>query len=306
MVLQQKNSHRLWQPKYWLLWLLIALLWLIARLPLRWAMKFGAALGTLARWLMSSRVKVVLTNLRLCFPDKTDAEREVIMRQTFVNFGRGIIVAAIAWWSSKRRIERLTVAIEGLSVLQQCYQQKRGVILFLPHLFTIEICGRIVADKIPLDAVYQPQTSHFFDQLIKQARENHYHRLINRDILKQLLYALKQREIIIYLPDQDFGRSNSVFAPFFGVATATAKATLRLVKPDDVELVFMSCSYSEKDNGFVVKISQPLTPFPTGDAVADATTINQYIEQIVLQDISNYMWLHKRFKTRPEGEANVY
>lgn len=290
-------------PRYWGNWLVVGVLWCLGKLPFHWAMACGRGLGWLACRVMKSRQRVVLTNLQLCFPQLSVAARYELMQQTFAAFGQGIVGAAIAWWGCATYIKKLT-HITGIEHLQHAVANKEPTVLIYPHLYTLEIVGRILSQYVPVSVMYQHQSSAFFDHLMLSKRAVYLEHVIDRRNIKQYVRLLQQGHLMSYAPDQDFGPTNSVFAPFFEVPTATATSTARIVGRCNAKVLFLNCVVTRQ--GFSVTVSPPITNFPTGDAVLDATTINANIEKIILTDISNYMWLHKRFKTRPEGAASVY
>ena len=295
-----------WQPRYWLGWFSIGILWSLAKLPYRVAMAVGVVLGYLGMWILSSRRRIVRVNLKLCFPDYSVQQRAKLLRATFRAFGQGVVEAAIAWWGSNAYVHKLTYRITGLSILQDAIAAGDNIILIAPHLYTLEIGGRILGQAIPIGIIYQAASSQFFDHLIRTKRFRFFNKLIERDNLKSFIKAVNNKERIIYLPDQDFGEHNSVFAPFFNVPTATATATARIVKMTKAKLIFIYCLRHQDKQQYEVVIEEPLQNFPSGDDLKDASTINQNIEEIVKLQPENYMWVHRRFKTRPAGESDVY
>ncbi len=306
--MQKKLADKLlwWHPRYWLGWLSIAILWGFAKLPYRMAMAAGVILGYLGMWLLSSKRHIVRVNLKLCFPEYSLKQREKLLRDTFKAFGKGVVEAAIAWWGSAAYVEKLSYRIKGLAILQKAIKDKENIILITPHLYTLEIGGRILGQAVPVGSVYQAASNQFFDRLIKTKRHQIFNKLIERDNLKSFLRAVKNKEMIIYLPDQDFGEKNSVFAPFFNVPTATATATARIAKMTEAKIIFIYCRRYEDRKQYEVVITEPLENFPTDDEIKDATIINQTIEEIIRLQPENYMWVHRRFKTRPAGEQSLY
>lgn len=288
--------------RFWRHWPILWVLWLVSKLPFSVAMALGKGLGLLAHGLMKSRRRIGLVNLALCFPKLSEAERVALMRENFICFGRGLISTTIAWWGSASRLKKLTLSVKGLEHIDP----NKGTMFINPHLYTVEIGGRMIADNIPFAAVYQRQSSEFFDLLIKQRRLQHFTQVIERSRLKSFMKALTQGENIAYLPDQDFGRKNSVFAPFFNVPTATATATARIAEKTQAQVVFIHATIDMQRKGFELTVTPALKDYPSGDPVADAARINHEIEKIIEPNIANYMWLHKRFKTRPDGMPSVY
>ena len=307
MVVKQSADNKIfWQPRYWLAWCGIAILWLVAKLPYRLAMISGNSLGLLTMKLLPSRRRIVLTNLALCFPHYSRQQCQQLMRLTFRALGRGLVEAAIAWWGSPRYIDKLTYNISGLSMLKEKIAAKQRVLLVSPHLYTLEIGGRIIGDALSVGIVYQVSSNLFFHHLIEKKRAAFFTQQIRRGNLKSFFKAIKNNLPIIYLPDQDFGPRNSIFASFFGVSTATATATARIAELTQAQVMFIYCLPRKDKRGYEVVIKEPLANFPSDDALQDANHINHCIEEIVKLQPENYMWVHRRFKTRPPGEEWVY
>ena len=300
-----KFSTALLAPRHWASWVIIFLLRLIAQLPYRVVMKIGRSLGVFSMRLLKSRVRVADINLKQCFPDLTKTERAHLVSQTFAANGQGFFEAAFAWWAPAYRVNRLKITLIGAELIQP-ENINQGVILLYPHLTTLEICGRIVGAKTPLSAVYQTPSDPVFDYVIHKERSRYFKHVYNRRNLRQIIAGLRAKDVVIYLPDQDFGIENSVFAPFFGVSTATATATARLAKMANAKVVIASGQRDADGLGYTVSFTAFPDTFPTGDEVADATLINQKMEAVILEDRSNYLWLHRRFKTRPIGEKSLY
>jgi KDO2-lipid IV(A) lauroyltransferase len=292
-------------PRNWLSWIAIFLLILVAQLPYRWVMRLGRGLGVLSMRLLKSRRRVADINLNHCFPTLSTTQRAELVRQTFAANGQGFFEAAFAWWAPARRINKLKITITGLELIRP-ENLTQGIILLYPHLTTLEICGRLVGVQLPLNAVYQSSSDPVFDYVIHKERSHYFKNVYNRRNLRQIIAGLRAKEVIIYLPDQDFGIENSVFAPFFGVPAATATATAKLAKMANAKVVIASGQRDSDGRGYTISFKAFPDTFPTGDEVADATFINQQIEQVISQDRSNYLWLHRRFKTRPAGEQKLY
>ena len=282
-------------PRYWGSWAGVAVLWLLAQLPLSAACAVGRGIGNLMFQVIRSRRRVVDINLALCFPQYSPEQRAALVKATFRSAGQGILESVWAWFASTRRLSRVPFRMSGIEYLRA--SDTTGVLLLFPHLTTLEIAGRLTALHTPLSVVYQRASNPVFDRLIAHSRQRYYKQVINRANLRTFLHALQAKETVVYLPDQDFGRENSVFAPFFGVPTATATATARIVERTSVPLIVGSCVRETVDGrlGYSVVFTPITPPFPTGDAVADATAINREVERVALLQPENYFWLHKRF-----------
>lgn len=291
-------------PRYWLNWIGIGLLALLGHLPYRWLPWVGKGMGLLLMKIAKSRVKVTRVNLALCFPEKSESERELLVKEVFVSAGYGIMETLIAWFYPARRFNRIPIQVEGLECL---ISNEQGVLILFPHLSLLELAGRAVGEKILISDVYQHASSPIFNYVMLKRRHRYFDHLINRENLRDFIRSLAAKEKVAYLPDQDFGRRNSVFVPFFGVPTATATSTARVSTMTSARVVIGNALRLKTPTGFAYKITfKPIDAFPTGDEVVDATRINYELEQAILEQPENYFWYHKRFKTRPEGMAGVY
>lgn len=294
-------------PRYWLMWLGLGLLWLLVRLPYRWLLGLGHLLGLLMFLGMRERREVARVNLALCFPDRTKAEREHLLRANFVSSGIGLLETAMAWFWPPKRLQRLG-RVHGLDILRQAQAEGRGVVLISLHFTTLEIGPALLAQHVTYDGMYREHRNKAFDFIQRRCRERHNADAvaIERDDVRGMLKSLRRGRIIWYAPDQDYGPRVSVFAPLFGQQAATVTATSTFARLGKA-LVVPFTQYRRADgSGYEVEIHPPLKDFPSDDPIADATRINQWVEQSVLAQPEQYMWVHRRFKTRPEGETRPY
>lgn len=292
-------------PRHWLTWLAMGLWWLIAQLPLPVLVALGGLVGRLMYLIGGDRRRIVERNIELCFPELTEAERRDLIRRNFSNYGIGLFEVAIGWWWSNRRLSKV-VRLEGLHHLTNL--QGRGGLLMAMHFTTLEIGGQILNMALSIDAMYRPHKNLVYDYLQRKARVKRrsdcyaYPRKDVRGVMK----ALKAGRIVWYAPDQDYGAKQSVFVPFFCVTAASVTATAKFARAGNAQ-VFPFTHYRRADNsGFDVVIHPPLEDFPVGDDVADAVRINQVVEHYIRQHPDQYLWAHRRFKTRPPGEPKVY
>ncbi len=300
-----RPSHYL-APRHWPTWFGIALLRLLTLLPYRTQMAIGAGIGRVMRRIMASRRHVVEVNLQLAFPDLTPASRMALLREHFDNAGRAVLESALSWWGSDERLAHLA-HIHGLEHLKAAAAEGKGVILLSAHFTCFEMGARLLARHHPFQFLYKPQRKNpLFEAYTTRLRLRHYLRAVAHRDLRGMARGLKDQLTCWYLPDQDFGRKNSVFAPFMGVPTATVTATSRLVSMTGARVVPYFPLRREDGSGYDIHILEPLESFPSGDDLADATRINALVETFVRRAPAQYLWLHKRFKTRPEGEADVY
>ena len=293
-------------PRYWPTWLGLGLLRLTLLLPYPAMLWLGKWLGLLLYQLLGRRRHIVLTNLRLCFPDLTAQQRTALAKQNFVATATALFEGALSWWGASHRLQAL-YQIEGLEYLEQARQQGKGVILLGGHYTTLEISGRFLAFHVDgLQPIYKPARNPLFEAIMAHSRRRRFDALLPSSDMRRIVRNLKAGKVVWYAPDQDFGQQHAVFAPFFGVATASLTSTAKLAQLSGVPVVPL---YSERlpgSAGFRIRLLPALENFPSGDEVADASRINALIEAQVRRVPEQYLWAHKRFKTRPEGEARVY
>jgi lipid A biosynthesis lauroyl/palmitoleoyl acyltransferase len=300
------TSAALAHPRYWGTWLGIGLLRVAVLLPLPVLAAVGSMLGLLLYYLHPTRRRIVAVNLAHSFPQLAPRPRRRVARQHFRALGQGLFDAAIVWWASVRRLRRL-VHFEGREHYDRALAQGRPIILLAPHFVAMEVGGVFLSSERPVATMYKKTKNAAFNSLLRHARVRFGGQIIERgEGLKPALRALKAGRVFYYLPDQDLGREHSVFAPFFGVSTATVPALGRLAQLTGAVVIPCFTRQRAWGGGYDVIFAPPLTDFPTGDAVDDATRTNEAIERGVALMPAQYFWVHKRFKTRPEGEADFY
>ncbi|MFZ5465941.1 MAG: lysophospholipid acyltransferase family protein [Pseudomonadota bacterium] len=291
-------------PRQWPLALGLGLLWLAARLPLPVAQAFGRGLGLLAWTILPRRRRVVRRNLELCFPGMSEAERCRLERASFASAGMGLIEGGIAWWGDPERLAGW-VRFEGLEHLEAARSEGQGVLLLGAHFTALEMGGRLMALKVPMNTVYKAARNERFDAVMRARRSRYFGELVANDNLRGMLRVLKDGGICWYGADQDFGREGSVFAPFFGVPTATLALTSKIAERAGCRVVFIYPERMPQARGYVMHLV-PVPEIPSGDPVRDATVYNALIERFACQRPADYFWLHRRFKTRPAGERSPY
>ena len=287
----------------------ILVLWLLWRLlPHRALGVLGATLGALLYFLAADRRQIGATNLRLCFPELAEAERRRLLRAHFRALGRATFLEPVSWWGGLAEVKRLT-RLEGV----EHYQAHAGkpVIWLAPHFVSLNIGGvRVTAEFAPIVSLYARIKNPHIDRLMLNARTRFSHAdkrsamFSRQDGIKPVIRAIRQGLPFYYLPDMDFGRKDAIFSPFFGVPAATVTGLSRIARATGA--VVVPCITRQEGSGCVVRFYPAWDDFPSGDVAADTRRMNAFIEDRIREMPEQYFWLHKRFKTRPEGEASFY
>jgi len=291
--------------------LALGLLWLLSHLPLRVLAALGWGLGGLLYPLASSRRRIALRNLELCFPDKPLAEREAIAREHFRWLARSLLERAVLWYAPPERIRRL-IQFEGdIGLAERVYQTEgRATMWLCPHFVGLDVAGAaiLLCQPRPGASIYQRQSNPVIDAAMKRGRLRFGDAEIfpRSDSVKPLFRAVKQGRGFFNLPDMDFGRKDAAFVPFFGVPAATLLAPSRMARALHMVVQPVIAETLPGGQGWRVHFRPPLEGFPTADAEADTAALNHYIESEILKCPSQYLWVHKRFKTRPQGEPRMY
>jgi KDO2-lipid IV(A) lauroyltransferase len=293
-------------PRHWPGWLAAGFLWLLGQVPQGLGLALSRPLGWLMARLMKGRRRVARRNIERCFPEMDESRCEALIDGCFRSLGRMPFETAWCWSASSKRMRRMARS-EGLSAALGAYEERRGVLLITAHVTCLEIGGRLAALDLPrAGGVYRPLRSPVLEWYQNRSRGKYAEVLISKRDMRSAIRYLKGGGMLWYAPDQDFGPKQSLFVPFFGIPTATLTATARLVELTGCRVVPMFPRFDEATGQYVVQFHPPLENFPTGDSVADLTRVNAMLEEQVRKAPEQYWWIHRRFKTRPEGEPPFY
>ncbi|MCP1314725.1 MULTISPECIES: LpxL/LpxP family Kdo(2)-lipid IV(A) lauroyl/palmitoleoyl acyltransferase [unclassified Halomonas] len=292
-------------PRYWPTWLAIGAMYVAAWLPWRLKLAVGRGLGLLAWRLAGRRRRITETNIALCFPDKSLEAQRRLVKETFIANGIGLVETATAWC---RRAEgfRHRVAYHGQEHLARAKAQGKGVLVVGIHFSTLDLGGALHSLFFPADVVYRPHNNPLFERFMTRARSRIFGQAIDRHDLRGVVRRIKAGHIVWYSPDQDFGRDVSVFAPLFDQQAATIRLTAKIARMTGAPVVPLMFHRNPDDRTYTIECLPAFEHFPSGDEVADATRVNQFIERAIRKHPEQYLWLHRRFKTRPEGEPSLY
>lgn len=292
-------------PRYWPTWLAIGLMRLGSWLPWRLKMATGQLIGLGAWRFARSRRRITETNLALCFPELSERERARLVRDTFIANGKGILETATGWCRDPEHL-RHRVTFKGEEHMTQALAQGKGALIIGVHFSTLDLGGALHSLFFPADVVYRAHDNPLFERFMTRARRRIFGRAIDRHDLRGVVRRIKEGHAVWYSPDQDFGRDASVFAPFFGVQAATLKLTAKIARMTGAPVMPLIFHRNPDDETYTMEYLPALEGFPTGDDVADATRINGLIADAIRRHPEQYLWLHRRFKTRPRGEPKLY
>ncbi|MDP3823202.1 MAG: lipid A biosynthesis acyltransferase [Burkholderiales bacterium] len=287
--------------------ILLATLWFFHWLPLSVQALFGRALGRLLHAVAGSRRRIALRNVELCFPEKPAAERAQLVREHFQWLGRSILERGLLWYAPAERLKRL-IHIEGDVGLAE--RSERPVMWLVPHFMALDVAGVSVLlfQTRKVVSMYQEQSNPQIDAAIRRGRL----RLGNAEIFpradsaKPLLRAIRRGDAFFNLPDMDFGERDAAYVPFFNVPAATLLAPSRLARALNMVVQPVVAEALPGGQGYRVRFLPAWEDFPSADALADTAAMNRWIEAEIRACPAQYLWVHKRFKTRPAGEQSLY
>lgn len=284
-----------------------AFLWCFHWLPLPVQAVCGWMLAQLLYLAVVPRRRVVLTNLRLCFPEKSEAERRRLARRIVVAVTRSMLERGVIWWASESRIRKL-VELRGVEKIRALHAEGRAVVMLVPHFVGLDMAGSRMAMEMDCVSMYSAQNNKVLENMLLHGRLRFGKQelLSRQDGIRGAVRALKAGRPFYYLPDLDFGPKESVFVPFFGVQTATVPGLPRIARLANAVVVPLIVRMKPWGRGYLAEFGTPWSDFPGEDPVADTARMNAYIEAEVRKSPEQYYWVHKRFKTRPPGEAKVY
>lgn len=286
---------------------LLAVLWLVHWLPLRVQAALGRLLGGVAHRLVSSRRRVATRNIELCFPELAAADRDRLVRAHFGWLGRSVLERGLLWYAPRSRLERL-IRVEGDVGLAE--RSERPVMWLVPHFMGLDVAGTAVLlfQTRKVVSIYQRQSNAVMDAALRRGRL----RLGNAEIFsrddggKPLVRAIRRGDAFFNLPDMDFGLRDAAFVPFFGVPAATLLAPSRLARALNMVVQPVIAEMLPGGQGYRVRFEPPWSDFPSDDPVADTARMNGWFEAEIRRNPAQYLWVHRRFKTRPPGEASLY
>lgn len=299
-------TKALLHPRYWLTLFFVGLMYVISWLPYFIQYRMGQGIGRLAMRFMKKRRRIIDRNLELCFPNMSKDEREVMIKKNIDNTGLALFESGMAWFWPDIRVNR-HVEIKGLEHMKKLEAEGKGALLVAVHSMNLELGARAFGIKMSGTGVYRPNGNPCYDFFQYRGRARSNRTLIDRKDVKGMLRALRRGDRVWYAPDHDYGRRRSTFAPLFAVDNAcTTTGTSLLVDATDCAVVPFTMVRDSASGKYTLTMYPPVEGFPNKNPEEGAAFINKIVENSIMQAPEQYMWLHRRFKTRPEGEACLY
>lgn len=278
--------------------LLLACLRVSSKFPYGVQMSLGRLAGRFVFHFARKRRAIAARNLELCFPEMTIAERQKLLRAHFCSLGRGLFESGLAYWASDERLRDLA-RIGGMDNLQAALARGHGVILIAGHFTSMELAGRLLALVVDFDVVFRPFSNPEINSIVYAGRRRGVGKAIPKKSFRQFIKGLKANRAILITVDQATTARNKVMVPFFAVPAPTSINVARIAQKTGAAVLPLLWLREPDLSGYRVEIGAPLTGFPSGDALTDASRINALIEEQIRQAPEQYYWIHRRFKAEP-------
>lgn len=283
----------------------LLLLRLITLLPQPWQFSLGRSLGRFLYRKIRRRRLVVQRNLALCFPELDQPQREQMAVRIFENNVIGFFETGMAWWANPRRY-RNRVTIEGLEHIQAAQARGQGVLLVGAHYSSLDLGGFLLGQALTFSTLYRPHDNPLINYFLERGRRRFVKRLIPNSNAREVIKALRSGEVVWFAPDQDMGTRQSIFVRFFGQTAATVTASHGFARLGKAEVMIFGQYRNADGSGYRLTISPALADFPSSDEAVDTQRINDELEAAIRVEPEQYMWVHRRFKTQPDGRGELY
>lgn len=301
-----KEKLSLISPLTWPAWLIVGLLWSITRLPMKTQFAIGRGVGKLLFKFAPKMLKTTEINVKMCFPDLTPVEQQALIKKNIESLGIALIETAMAWWLSEKRLQKCNIQITGKHYADEAFTKGKGIILVGPHFLCLEMVGRLLGTRYDFATMFRPHKKKILGHIQKKFRERYRIKQIARQHMRELLRTLDNNMAVWYAYDVDGGEKRSVFAPFFGIQTASLTALSRVAKMTDAAIIPVMFYRVDDPWGYHIILDAPIENFPSEDFVEDAARLNHSLEVAIRRAPEQYIWQYKRFKTRPKGENRFY
>ena len=290
-------------PKFFPTWILILLMRIGVFIPFQFQVILGKIIGRMIYPFMSKLRTIAYSNISNCFPEKKQPQVTLLVKQHFEAIGVSLFETANAYYGSDKKIKKL-LNISNDHYFLDALKEEGGIIILCSHFMPLMLGSRALLIDNTIANIYRPQNNQLFDKAMVKGYKRNGAVMIKSTDTRSIIKAINNSLPIWYAPDQDLGINNSVFAPLFGIETATASATARLAKNNNTRVI--PYSFIRTKYGYEMSFEKPLKNYPSNDPVKDATTTNKILEKQIIKAPEQYLWIHRRFKTRPDGKENFY
>ncbi len=293
-----------WQPRYWLTWFGLLIMRIICLLPWKAQVTCGKTLGLALYYLLKRRRSITQTNLQLCFPELTQPEQAQLTKKIFCENALGLLETGLSFWAPNKALTDI-VNFEGFSMLQQAQTRGKGVILVGAHYTTLDLGGRLFSQFFTLDILYRPHNNALFNAILLKSRQRWASNVIANAKTRQIVRSLQAGHIFWFPADQDYGPKHSTFVPFFGINAATVTTTAKLAILTKAPIFILGHHRINTDFRYQISVKPVFETIPDNPDLI-ARKVNTAIETEIRKYPEQYMWVHRRFKTRPTGEPSPY
>ncbi len=303
-----KFTPNLLHPRHWLTWFGLGLFFFVSLLPTSWRHFLGHRIGNFLFSRKSHKRRYIVdTNLRIAFPKLSKEQREAMVLEHFQWYGCAVVDYSVLFFSSKKRLSSM-LQVDGREYIDQLISENKNVIILLAHSVMLEFGPAAIGFHYDSFGSYKTSKNPVMDWIIAKSRCRHVSFVVSREEgLRKLVKSLAPNKLMIFLPDEDLGAENSTFAPFFHKQKATLTTTARIAKMGKAQALTAFTWFDKSTNKYRLQIQPVLQNYPTGDAIVDATKMNQSLEKLVEQHPAQYIWTMKLYRTRPENdEETIY
>ena len=293
-------------PKYWLAWLSLGLAAIVSLFPTSVRHAIGRKTGAYIYNNNKKRRHNINTNLKIAFPELSQEQREAMALENLQWYGCAIVDYSVIFFAGKKRLAVMS-EIRGKEHIEAAKAENKTVILLLAHSVMLEFCPPQIGYHYDIFGSYKTSKNPVLDWIVARSRCRHASLVVSREEgLRKLVKSMSPERVMIFLPDEDLGRENAVFAPFYGKEKSTLTTTARLAKMGKAIALPTFVYFDADQQKYITHIGPPLENYPSKDAVADASNMNQALEALISEKPEQYMWFMKWYYTRPEGEQATY
>ncbi|MGH8496359.1 MAG: LpxL/LpxP family Kdo(2)-lipid IV(A) lauroyl/palmitoleoyl acyltransferase [Gammaproteobacteria bacterium] len=301
----QAPLHEFLAPRFWPVWIGLAALRAASLLPFGMLIWLGSRLGGTLRVILRERREIARRNIDRCFPELDEGSRRTLLERHFAALGIGVFETALAWRAGDARLAG-RARFQGLEHLEGALARGKGVILLSAHFTAMDLGGRLLGMRVPIDALYRPLGHPLFDEIMRRGRLRGARRVLVKEDIRGMLTSLGEGRAVWFAPDQAHSGANSVVAPFFSIPAPTNTVASRLAGKTGAAVVPFFPLRASGNREYRLLLLPELKDFPSSQPEADAARINALIEEQIRAAPEQYLWIHRRFKSQPPGSPDFY